>query len=73
MVSTDGKNTKLLTDLSQKTDEFKETYKRRASIEGKNAELKRFHGLGRAKRYGLVSMPKQAKLAAIMTAKASFF
>ncbi len=50
---------------SQKTDEFKEKYKKRASIEGKNAELKRSHGLGRAKGYGLVSMSKQSKLAAI--------
>ncbi len=50
---------------SQKTDEFKEKYKKRASIEGKNAELKRLHGLGRAKSYGLISMSKQAKLAAI--------
>lgn len=68
---------------SQKTDEFKEKYKKRASIEGKNAELKRFHGLGRARSYGLVSMSKQAKLAAIavnlkriaaiMTAKSSCF
>jgi len=68
---------------NQKTDEFKEKYKKRASIEGKNAELKRFHGLGRAKSYGLVSMSKQAKLAAIavnlkriaaiMTAKSSCF
>ena len=51
---------------NQKTDEFKEKYKKRASIEGKNAELKRFHGLGRARSYGLVSMSKQAKLAAIV-------
>lgn len=68
---------------NQKTDEFKEKYKKRASIEGKNAELKRFHGLGRAKSYGLISMSKQAKLAAIavnlkriaaiMTAKISCF
>ncbi|KGX83111.1 transposase, partial [Pontibacillus marinus BH030004 = DSM 16465] len=29
----------------QKTEAFKEKYKKRASIEGKNAELKRFHGL----------------------------
>ncbi|KNZ42591.1 hypothetical protein AKG39_05400 [Acetobacterium bakii] len=50
---------------SQKIDDFKEKYKKRASIEGKNAELKQFHGLGRAKSYGLVAMSKQAKLAAI--------
>ncbi|MGD9679468.1 MAG: IS1182 family transposase [Vulcanibacillus sp.] len=49
----------------QKTDEFKEKYKKRASIEGKNAELKRFHGLYRARGYGLLSVSKQSKLAAI--------
>ncbi|MBK5245248.1 MAG: transposase, partial [Eubacteriaceae bacterium] len=68
---------------SQKMDDFKEKYKKRASIEGKNAEFKRFHGLGRARSYGLVSMSKQAKLAAIavnlkriaaiMTANFSYF
>ncbi len=49
----------------QKTDEFKEKYKKRASIEGKNAELKRFHGLSRAKGYGLLSVSIQSKLAAL--------
>ncbi|SCY78341.1 transposase, partial [Alkaliphilus peptidifermentans] len=49
----------------QKTEEFKEKYKKRASIEGKNAELKRFHGLCRARGYGLISVSKQSKLAAI--------
>jgi transposase len=49
----------------QKTDEFKEKYKKRASIEGKNAELKRFHGLSRARGYGLLSVSIQSKLAAI--------
>lgn len=49
----------------QKTDEFKEKYKKRASIEGKNAELKRFHGLSRARGYGLKGVSTQAKLAAI--------
>jgi len=33
-----------------------EKYKKRASIEGKNAELKRFHGLYRARGYGM-SLP----------------
>jgi hypothetical protein len=51
----------------QKTEEFKEKYKKRASIEGKNAELKRFHGLSRARGYGLLSVSKQSKLAAIAT------
>jgi transposase len=49
----------------QKTDEFKEKYKKRASIEGKNAELKRFHGLSRARGYGLLSVSIQSKLAAL--------
>lgn len=49
----------------QKTDEFREKYKKRASIEGKNAELKRFHGLCRARGYGLLSVSKQSKLAVI--------
>ena len=44
----------LLYEISQyqKTEEFREKYKKRASIEGKNAELKRFHGLSRARGYG---------------------
>lgn len=50
---------------SQKTEAFKEKYKNRASIEGKNAELTGSQGLGRAKGYGLVSMSKQSKMAAI--------
>jgi len=49
----------------QKTEEFLENYKKRASIEGKNAELKRFHGLYRARGYGLLSVSLQSKLAAI--------
>jgi len=49
----------------QKTEEFKEKYKKRASIKGKNAELKRFHGLSRARGYGLIGVSKQSKIAAI--------
>lgn len=49
----------------QKTEEFLEKYKKRASIEWKNAELKRFHGLSRARGYGLLSVSIQSKLAAI--------
>lgn len=62
-----GLNTAEFYEISQQqqTDEFKEKYKKRASIEGKNAELKRFHGLYRARGYGLVSVSKQSKLAAI--------
>jgi transposase len=49
----------------QKTEEFKERYKKRACQEWKNGEMKNFHGLDRAKGYGLKSMSKQAKLTAI--------
>ena len=45
-----------------KTPEFLEEYRKRAKIEPKNAELKRFHGLDRAKGYGLQSIRIQAKL-----------
>jgi len=48
-----------------KTEAFKKSYKERAAIEGKNAELKRFHGLARAKGFELRSISTQAKLAAI--------
>ncbi|WP_213975337.1 transposase, partial [Tepidanaerobacter acetatoxydans] len=62
-----GLNTPEFYEISQyqKTQEFKEKYKKRASIEGKNAELKRFHGLYRARGYGLLSVSIQSKLAAI--------
>jgi transposase len=62
-----GMNTAEFYEISQyqKTEEFKEKYKKRASIEGKNSELKRFHGLSRARGYGLLSVSKQSKLAAI--------
>lgn len=48
-----------------KASEFKEKYKRRARQEGKNGEMKRFHGLGRARGYGLRSMLIQAQLTAL--------
>ena len=49
----------------QKKLEFKEKYKRRASQEWKNAEMKRFHGLARARGWGLRSVVFQAKFTAI--------
>ena len=49
----------------QKTEEFREKYKKRASIEWKNAEMKRFHGMARADGWGLRSMIFQAKFTAI--------
>lgn len=48
-----------------KTEKFKNEYRKRARIEGKNAEMKRFHGLARAKGYGLLAVSMQAKLTAI--------
>ena len=36
-----------------------------ARIEGKNGEMKRFHGLARARGYGLISVSFQAKLTVI--------
>ena len=48
-----------------KTEEFKNEYRKRARIEGKNGEMKRFHGLARAKGYGLLAVSIQAKLTAI--------
>jgi transposase len=60
-------NTPELYEYSQraKSPEFLEEYRKRAKIEPKNAELKRFHGLGRAKGYGLRSIRIQAKLTAL--------
>lgn len=62
-----GMNTNEFYEISQyqKTEEYLDKYKKRASIEGKNAELKRYHGLHRARGYGLLSISLQSKLAAI--------
>ena len=49
----------------QKQPEFLEKYKKRAAHEWKNGEMKRFHGLSRARGFGLRSMSFQAKLTAI--------
>jgi len=49
----------------QKKPEFIEKYAARAGIEWKNGELKRFHGMGRAKGFGLSSVRTQVKLTAI--------
>jgi transposase/curved DNA-binding protein CbpA len=48
-----------------KTEGFLEQYKKRASHEWKNGEMKRFHGMDRARGYGLKSMRIQAKLTAL--------
>lgn len=60
-------NAPLFYELSMRsqTPEFLEKYKKRAKIEPKNAEMKRFHGLARARGYGLKSVSFQAKLTAI--------
>lgn len=49
----------------QKTEEFKVKYRKRACQEWKNGEMKNFHGLDRARGYGLKSMSTQAKLTAL--------
>ena len=49
----------------QKSEEFQEKYKNRACQEWKNGEMKSFHGLDRARGYGLRSMATQAKLTAL--------
>lgn len=49
----------------QKSEMFLEKYKKRAAQEWKNGEMKRFHGLSRAKGYGLKSLSTQVKLTAI--------
>lgn len=60
-------NTAQLYELSQrqKTPEFLEQYKKRAAQEWKNGEMKRFHGLARARGFGLRCVATQAKLTAI--------
>jgi hypothetical protein len=70
-----GKAKKLIVSLNaaefyeisqnQKTKQFLEKYKKRAAHEWKNGEMKRFHGLARARGYGLKALATQAKLTAI--------
>jgi transposase len=50
----------------ESSDVFKARIRRRPIIEHKNAELKRFHGLARAKYHGLVRMRIQAILTAFV-------
>lgn len=49
----------------QKKTEFLEKYKKRSAQEWKNGEMKRFHGMSRARGWGLRSITFQAKLTAI--------
>jgi hypothetical protein len=62
-----GLNTNEFYELSkeQKKESWVKKYYHRAGIECKNAELKRYHGLYRARGHGLDSVSKQSKLAAI--------
>ncbi len=49
----------------QKEPEFLEKYKKRAAQEWKNGEMKRFHGMARARGWGQRSVAFQVKLTAI--------
>ena len=49
----------------QKTPEFQEKYKKRSAQEWKNGEMKRFHGMVRARGWGLRSISTQVKLTVI--------
>jgi hypothetical protein len=49
----------------QKEPEFAEKYAARACIEWKNGEMKRFHGMSRARGFGLAGVQTQIKLTAI--------
>jgi transposase len=49
-----------------KTDDFKEDMKQRAHIEPKQGEMKRYHGLQRAKYWGLSKVNIQATISAIV-------
>lgn len=49
----------------QKRPEFQEKYKKRSAHEWKNAEMKRFHGMVRARGWGLRSVRIQVRLTAI--------
>jgi transposase len=49
----------------QKDPAFLEKYAARAGIEWKNGEMKRFHGMDRARGFGLSSVQTQVKLTAI--------
>jgi len=50
----------------ENSDTFKERIRRRPIIEHKNAELKRFHGMTKAKYRGLFRMRIQAVLTAFV-------
>lgn len=62
-----SESTPLFYEHSQRQKEpgFIEKYAARAGIEWKNGEMKRFHGMSRARGFGLASMRTQLKLTAI--------
>lgn len=62
-----GTTASLFYEISQeqKKPEFLEKYKKRSSQEWKNGEMKRFHGMSRARGWGLRSVSFQVKLTAI--------
>ncbi len=63
-----GKHHELVEEAREynKTEAFKEDMKERAQIEPKHAEMKRFHGLARAKYWGLPKVNIQAIITAIV-------
>ncbi|HSQ85297.1 MAG TPA: IS1182 family transposase [Desulfobacterales bacterium] len=63
-----GKHHELVMEAKEynKTQEFKDDMKERAHIEPKNAEMKRFHGMARAKYWGLQKVNVQFIITAIV-------
>ena len=63
-----GKHHDLVMEAKEynKTQEFKDDMKERAHIEPKNAEMKRFHGMERARYWGLTKVNVQFIITAIV-------
>jgi IS5 family transposase len=63
-----GKHHDLMMEAKEynKTQDFKDDMKERAHIEPKNAEMKRFHGMGRARYWGLTKVNVQFIITAIV-------
>ena len=62
-----GKHSELIKEAKEynKTQDFKDDMRERAHIEPKHAEMKRFHGMGRAKYWGLPKVNVQLIITAI--------
>ncbi len=62
-----GKHHELIMDAKEynKTQDFKDDMRERAHIEPKHAEMKRFHGMARAKFWGLTKVNIQLILTGI--------